>query len=269
MTEEGAFLTAICERPDDDAPRLIFADWLEERGDPRGEFIRVQCALSRMDQGDKRRLELNTREKDLVQIHREEWETPLRALGAREITFRRGFPDYLAIDAADFIAHGGELLKLVPGRGVRIVGCTSANVAALVRCPHLGQLTSLNLWGNDIGVAGAEALAASSHLANLTSLNLWNNGIGNTGAAALAASANLAHLTSLNLWSNRIGDAGAVALAASPHLAQLTRLDLWGNDIGDAVEGYINRTMEARRQRRQNTRSEGPQYGQNPGGRER
>ena len=32
---DEAFLQAIRENPDDDAPRLIYADWLEERGDPR------------------------------------------------------------------------------------------------------------------------------------------------------------------------------------------------------------------------------------------
>lgn len=40
MTEE-AFLRAIREAPDDPAPRLIFADWLEEQGDPRCEIIRL------------------------------------------------------------------------------------------------------------------------------------------------------------------------------------------------------------------------------------
>src|SRR5262249_36968134 len=35
-----AFLDAILEAPEDDAVRLIYADWLEEQGDPRGEFIR-------------------------------------------------------------------------------------------------------------------------------------------------------------------------------------------------------------------------------------
>jgi uncharacterized protein (TIGR02996 family) len=40
MTDERAFLMAILERPDDDAAKLIYADWLEERGDPRSEFLR-------------------------------------------------------------------------------------------------------------------------------------------------------------------------------------------------------------------------------------
>jgi uncharacterized protein (TIGR02996 family) len=45
MTPEEAFLQALIESPDDDTPRLIFADWLEERGDSRGEFLRLECRL--------------------------------------------------------------------------------------------------------------------------------------------------------------------------------------------------------------------------------
>ena len=36
MPVEDAFLADIRDHPDDDTPRLIYADWLEERGDPRG-----------------------------------------------------------------------------------------------------------------------------------------------------------------------------------------------------------------------------------------
>src|SRR5579884_708793 len=35
--EEEAFLQAITANPDDETPRLVYADWLEERGDPLGE----------------------------------------------------------------------------------------------------------------------------------------------------------------------------------------------------------------------------------------
>src|SRR5262245_10482866 len=46
--EEQAFVQAVLETPDDEGIRLIFADWLEERGDPYGEFIRTQCELARL-----------------------------------------------------------------------------------------------------------------------------------------------------------------------------------------------------------------------------
>lgn len=46
---EAAFLAAITETPDDDTPRLVYADWLEEHGQSdRAEFIRVQCELAKM-----------------------------------------------------------------------------------------------------------------------------------------------------------------------------------------------------------------------------
>ena len=46
MSDEAAFLMAIQSRPRDDLPRLVFADWLDERDDPRGDFIRLHLALS-------------------------------------------------------------------------------------------------------------------------------------------------------------------------------------------------------------------------------
>jgi uncharacterized protein (TIGR02996 family) len=48
MTPTDAFLPDICANPDDDTLRLIDADYLDERGDPRGEFIRVQIDLARL-----------------------------------------------------------------------------------------------------------------------------------------------------------------------------------------------------------------------------
>jgi uncharacterized protein (TIGR02996 family) len=47
MSEEQGFLHAIQARPHDDVPRLIYADWLDERDDPRGEYLRLQCELVR------------------------------------------------------------------------------------------------------------------------------------------------------------------------------------------------------------------------------
>jgi uncharacterized protein (TIGR02996 family) len=48
MTDHDALLRAICEHPDDDTPRLIFADFLEENGDAdRAAFVRAQVELAR------------------------------------------------------------------------------------------------------------------------------------------------------------------------------------------------------------------------------
>lgn len=47
MNDEKAFLTAILEQPDDDSKKLIYADWLEERGDARGEYLRLMTKVRR------------------------------------------------------------------------------------------------------------------------------------------------------------------------------------------------------------------------------
>ena len=69
MEKGEAFLQAIRESPDDDGPRLMYADWLTERGDPRGEFIRLQCELAQLPAGDPRRRELEEGTEALLKVH--------------------------------------------------------------------------------------------------------------------------------------------------------------------------------------------------------
>jgi uncharacterized protein (TIGR02996 family) len=47
VTTEDKLLAEVYASPDDDAPRLVYADWLQERDDPRGEFIALQIARAR------------------------------------------------------------------------------------------------------------------------------------------------------------------------------------------------------------------------------
>jgi uncharacterized protein (TIGR02996 family) len=42
---EQRFLDAISKNPDDEEARTVYADWLEERGDPRGEYLRLELQL--------------------------------------------------------------------------------------------------------------------------------------------------------------------------------------------------------------------------------
>jgi uncharacterized protein (TIGR02996 family) len=105
MTIEDAFLQAILETPVDDLPRLAYADWLEEQGDPRGEFIHVQCRLTRMDAEDDMRFELEEREDELLRRHQDEWLGELRPL-LRYWTFDRGFLDTIQVPVAVYLAEG-------------------------------------------------------------------------------------------------------------------------------------------------------------------
>ena len=52
-TDAEALLRAVCAAPGDDAPRLVFADYLDEHGEPeRAEFVRIQCELTRIESAD-------------------------------------------------------------------------------------------------------------------------------------------------------------------------------------------------------------------------
>ena len=98
----ATLLAAARDEPDDDLPRLALADWLEERGDPRGEFIHLQCALARMDEADPRHQAFSAREQELLARHAEEWLGPLRGV-VLEPTFRRGFLEEV-VETATYLA---------------------------------------------------------------------------------------------------------------------------------------------------------------------
>ena len=75
MHDEAAFLQAIQEHPADTALRLVFADWLEERGDVRGELIRLLHTLTQP-------IEARGRKKTIEVHRRKELESRLRGLVA-------------------------------------------------------------------------------------------------------------------------------------------------------------------------------------------
>src|SRR5262245_32367297 len=62
MQDEAALLQAMQENPEDTSLRLVFADWLEERGDPRGELIRLLHTLTQsIEVPDRSKLEARLR----------------------------------------------------------------------------------------------------------------------------------------------------------------------------------------------------------------
>jgi uncharacterized protein (TIGR02996 family) len=65
LSDERALIESILCRPNDSIAWLVYADWLEERGDARSEFIRTVIALSgtEMDAEAKSRLETRIRER--------------------------------------------------------------------------------------------------------------------------------------------------------------------------------------------------------------
>jgi uncharacterized protein (TIGR02996 family) len=73
MTQADSLLEGILDDPEDEARRLVLADWLEEQGDPlnaaRAELLRLQCARNRLVGQDEARLELRWRAAELLEAH--------------------------------------------------------------------------------------------------------------------------------------------------------------------------------------------------------
>jgi uncharacterized protein (TIGR02996 family) len=73
MNNDKPFIEAILADPQDEAPWLIYADWLEERGDPRGEFLRLETALASLPKEDVRARQFQDRLRVLQPTIDAEW----------------------------------------------------------------------------------------------------------------------------------------------------------------------------------------------------
>jgi uncharacterized protein (TIGR02996 family) len=224
MTDRDAFLAAIVAAPEQDLPRLVFADYLDDCGEaPRAEFIRLQCAVAHGKHQHRRRTD------ELEERHRDEWLAPL-GRGVFHAEFRRGFPEHLVMSAREFVQDNAGIRAQTPLRGVALLGAGRV-LARLLAGPHLAGLIALHLTGGMLGDAGVERLTECPHLAGVRTLRLGMNEIGDAGASALANCEFLSDLRILILSQNGISDAGAWDMARSPHFRQLAALDLSENEI--------------------------------------
>src|SRR5437763_590257 len=117
MNLEEAFLREIMDRPDDDAPRLIYSVWLHDHGGDchRAALIRSQCELERLPVRDRRRKALEREARGLLKAHATEWKQPLKKAGIHgEWEFRRGFIEKATIAAHEFVEVAEELFRLAP-----------------------------------------------------------------------------------------------------------------------------------------------------------
>ena len=259
MTDDAdALLRAVLAAPDDDAPRLIYADWLDEHGDPaRAEFIRVQVELARPGPDRGRRYQLMIAERRLRLAYRAVWSAWLPRWAHRDL-FRRGFLEGIICEAEDFIARADEVRLRTPLSIVQLDG-TEGQAVPLFRSRVLEGLRSLTL-SLPIRAGEWEHLGTSSYLARLRELVLNAKGpademidtlVGSTSLPALRALrlpwcrledehvARLvghpwvARLRRLDLSNNVVTAEGGQALVASPHLDRLVSLNLRGNPVAD------------------------------------
>lgn len=117
MFDREALYRAILERPDDDAPRLIFADYLEEQGTAKdadhAELIRLQCQLARIPPNTSRFMPLQQRCQELLRTSLTSLSDAVRPL-CTAFNIRRGFVDSVQLTNQQFTAHAETLQALAP-----------------------------------------------------------------------------------------------------------------------------------------------------------
>jgi uncharacterized protein (TIGR02996 family) len=237
--QDAAFLADVAANPEDDSPRLVYADWLEDNGQPhRAEFIRLQCRLASMDEDDPERLPLVLRESDLLFVYGDQW--PELPAWARMIhnAFRRGFLDRTSMTAADLLKRGHTIFAAAPVTDleVRAVRDKMAQVAA---CPLLDRLTALRLEESSITPQAQltpedlRVLGTSPHLGKLRALELPSVTLTREHARALADWPVLPRLRRLEVCPQP-GEAFA-ALARPGRLASLEHLIYLGPFPPEAV----------------------------------
>ncbi|MFK8115321.1 MAG: TIGR02996 domain-containing protein [Rubripirellula sp.] len=268
MLEEPNILREIIGNVEDLDARLIYADWLDERGDPRGEFIRVQCELASLphpilDAEREHAERLTQRSNALLREHFETWASKLLDRGLRhsQIEFRCGDIDGVSLNPENFKVVQ-DLETIAPL--VRRFRFTSAEetVGSIQRwrpleravqitfqfyeeipqqmkplietLQTLGKLRALCFNGNQLGNGLLRALGDSQGFTSLCALDLEAIGMDDEGIAPLVSNPELVgRLVWLNLAFNRITSVGTRTLVNSQAIDQLQNLRLRGNEILD------------------------------------
>jgi uncharacterized protein (TIGR02996 family) len=254
-------LLAACRAdPDDDAVRLVLADWLEEQGDPRGELVRIQVERARV-QGlaPEREAALTRREADLLRRHGADWLGPLAGQcddqmlhrGFLSVTINpKGFgPPPAGVDPVwawvDSVAvpeqrwMAGVVTADTRFRGVSRFQFTEPReqtCVGLAQAPAADRLTSLEIGRGACDTAGFLALLTSPHLSRLRHLTLESTGITSDGLDPLGTLDHPA-LETLCLFGPDLGAAGGQILSRSPLLGRLRRLELIVTRLG--TEGSL------------------------------
>lgn len=243
MSDEDAFISAILDDPENPGPALIYADWLQERGDPRSEYIRIQCNKRNHEHyGYTNEDEQTQREHELFKSNANEWRPEeLAPYNPKPLHWAPPEWHSVSLTPSQFHSQWKELKETAPHlRGLRIIRSDNDDPAQylprLLENEDFRQLYTLNLRFNDIG--DTDMLHLAQHVGkfqHLHTLNLGYNYIGHIGAQHLARHAGeFKHLHTLDLGDNDIGDTGVRALARrAGDFKQLRTLNLAYNFFGD------------------------------------
>ncbi len=166
MTKNPRF-DAMVNAPWEDAPRLVYADWLTENDDPRGEFIVLQCRLASGKLAPKDVKAAKVREAELLDAHREEWFGPLEkwlrehdSYALSHVKLRRGFVSSCRLT----VQHRDDLASLF--QKAPLLEELELRGDAVAPVPQLAQLERLEAEG-DVAESVLPALQTASSLVRL------------------------------------------------------------------------------------------------------
>jgi uncharacterized protein (TIGR02996 family) len=239
MNPEAAFLEDILDHPDDDTPRLVYADWLTDRGgrgdDARAELIRVQCLHARLLGVEPRRRQLAQRAAELLRLFAADW-LPAEWRSLNYGTWQRGFFHVQTrlwpfLDLGETWFHYPAVLDAeLTIRGTGHGGLLTMDEEHL----HILQATPL--------------LARVTHLSVRGTRHPDNPTCGDDIARAIARSPYARRLRSLDL--SCLSDAGAKALIESPHLTALEVVTMWACvELSPAVAERLAKRFQPSRAR--------------------
>lgn len=235
MPAHDELLRRVIAAPDDDTPRLAYADWAEDAGDvQRAEFIRLQCRLARMSAADPQFAELQQREAELLAQFAGLWALEL-GNSVSQWAYRRGFVDAVEMCLETSRDEIVALLQKAPIKRLRDISQFCDLQGVVDALPDLAGLEGLELWGlYGFDDQLLDTLLQSPHLANLKTLILHHDRNGNTADDGVLVRGLLSphrrriEELAVNVDSMWRGPSCAVlgAIAGSLHLRNLKKLDL-------------------------------------------
>jgi uncharacterized protein (TIGR02996 family) len=238
--EQAALLAAIVAHPDDDTPRLVYADWLQENGDEeQAQFIRDSIQIEWLeDYEDDRRERMAKRLDGAAVRNGERW---VEQLGVRphDLVYDRGMVEGVIYEGVEFfLADAPLLFARVPVRSVVLdeIGgydLMSDPLSKLAGMRELARLRDLRLSnrGYPVFSEGWERFITSPYLVNLQELAVESVALTDEDALAFDRCNSLHRIEELSLVGNQLTAVGALTVVRSPHLSNLTRLKLWHNAI--------------------------------------
>ncbi|HVK17554.1 MAG TPA: TIGR02996 domain-containing protein [Fimbriiglobus sp.] len=261
MTDRDALLAAVIARPEDDLPRLVFADWLDEHGEhDRAAFVRAQIEAEALPPLHPDREPLEEFSAALLRTHRADWDRELpewTTWRGTKVVYRRGFVAELITTPRRLLRDGHELFAVAPVHSVRLrpqIQFTRRTPVLFRDHPYYARITSLRLGPRLLSVAplrGANRdpmdiaiLALAQHLNALQVLDVSDNDLTDDWMVRFAERLHLMAfarvLSVLDLSDNVLTDAGADVLASSLGFLSV-RLRLRGNRLTAAGADRLRR----------------------------